>query len=84
MVRSDISGNGSNYMMENLSRRDGVGTQGQGQAAVPTRSRSDLARGMAVEEAVVGAKSYITGAISHAPGLGHGHGPVGHFWQWEQ
>jgi hydroxymethylpyrimidine/phosphomethylpyrimidine kinase len=43
-----------------------------------------LARGMPVEEAVSGAKQYITGAIRHAPGLGHGHGPVGHFWQWEQ
>lgn len=43
-----------------------------------------LARGLSVEESVVGAKHYITGAISHAPGLGHGHGPVGHFWQWEQ
>ena len=43
-----------------------------------------LARGMSVEEAVIGAKHYITEAIRHAPGLGHGHGPVGHFWQWEQ
>ncbi len=43
-----------------------------------------LARGMPVEEAVAVAKQYITGAIRHAPGLGHGHGPVGHFWQWEQ
>jgi hydroxymethylpyrimidine/phosphomethylpyrimidine kinase len=43
-----------------------------------------LARGMPVEEAVAGAKQYITGAIRHAPGLGYGHGPVGHFWQWEQ
>ena len=43
-----------------------------------------LARGMPVEEAVAGAKQYIIGAIRHAPGLGHGHGPVGHFWQWEQ
>ncbi len=43
-----------------------------------------LARGMPVEEAVAGAKHYITGAIRHAPGLGYGHGPVGHFWQWER
>jgi hydroxymethylpyrimidine/phosphomethylpyrimidine kinase len=43
-----------------------------------------LARGMPVEEAMAGAKRYITGAIRHAPGLGHGHGPVGHFWQWER
>jgi len=41
-----------------------------------------LARGMTVEAAVRGAKGYITGAIRHAPGVGHGHGPVGHFWQW--
>ena len=27
---------------------------------------------------------YITGAITYAPGIGHGHGPVEHFWQWKQ
>jgi hydroxymethylpyrimidine/phosphomethylpyrimidine kinase len=43
-----------------------------------------LARGLSVEEAVAGAKHYITGAIRHAPDLGHGHGPLGHFWQQEQ
>jgi hydroxymethylpyrimidine/phosphomethylpyrimidine kinase len=41
-----------------------------------------LARGLAAEQAVVEAKTYITGAIQHAPGIGHGHGPVEHFWQW--
>jgi hydroxymethylpyrimidine/phosphomethylpyrimidine kinase len=40
-----------------------------------------LARGLTVAEAVAEAKRYITGAIRHAPGLGHGHGPVEHFWQ---
>ena len=43
-----------------------------------------LARGMPVEEALSEAKRYITGAIRHAPGLGHGHGPVGHFWRWKE
>lgn len=43
-----------------------------------------LARGLPVEQAVAGAKAYITGAIAHAPGIGHGHGPVEHFWQWQQ
>ncbi len=42
-----------------------------------------LARGRSVEEAVRGAKEYITEAIRHAPGIGHGHGPVGHFYQWD-
>lgn len=40
-----------------------------------------LARGWPVERAVAGAKEYVTGAIRHAPGLGHGHGPLDHFWQ---
>jgi hydroxymethylpyrimidine/phosphomethylpyrimidine kinase len=39
-----------------------------------------LARGWPVEHAVSRAKRYITEAIRHAPGLGHGHGPVDHFW----
>ena len=43
-----------------------------------------IARGLPVDAAVAGAKNYITEAIRHAPGLGSGHGPVEHFWQWEQ
>ncbi|GAC1617127.1 MAG: bifunctional hydroxymethylpyrimidine kinase/phosphomethylpyrimidine kinase [Ktedonobacteraceae bacterium] len=43
-----------------------------------------MARGWSVEEAVARAKRYITGAIRNAPGIGHGHGPVDHFWLWEQ
>jgi hydroxymethylpyrimidine/phosphomethylpyrimidine kinase len=42
-----------------------------------------LARGFPVDKAVAEAKWYVTEAIRHAPGLGQGHGPVGHFWQWE-
>lgn len=43
-----------------------------------------MARGLSVDTAVSGAKNYITEAIRHAPGLGGGHGPVGHFWEWQQ
>lgn len=43
-----------------------------------------MARGLSVSAAVAGAKNYITEAIRHAPNLGSGHGPVGHFWQWQQ
>lgn len=39
-----------------------------------------LARGDAIEEAIRGARAYLEGAIRHAPGLGAGHGPLGHFW----
>ena len=31
-------------------------------------------------DAVARAKEYLTAALRQAPGLGHGHGPVHHFW----
>ena len=39
-----------------------------------------LARGDALEAAIRGARAWLEGAIRHAPGLGAGHGPLGHFW----
>jgi len=38
-----------------------------------------LARGFALDQAVAAAKRYITRAISTAPGIGQGAGPVNHF-----
>jgi hydroxymethylpyrimidine/phosphomethylpyrimidine kinase len=43
-----------------------------------------LARGLPVQDAVAGAKQYVTEAIRSAPGIGHGHGPINHFWMWTQ
>lgn len=37
-----------------------------------------LAEGEPVDRAIVRAKRYVTEAIRHAPGLGHGHGPLNH------
>ena len=39
-----------------------------------------LALGDSLREAAERAKAYVTEAIRHAPGLGHGHGPLGHFF----
>jgi hydroxymethylpyrimidine/phosphomethylpyrimidine kinase len=39
-----------------------------------------LARGLSVPDAVALAEDYVAGAIQHAPGLGHGHGPLNHQW----
>jgi hydroxymethylpyrimidine/phosphomethylpyrimidine kinase len=39
-----------------------------------------LARGEPLEAALRSARIYLEGAIRHAPGLGRGHGPLGHFW----
>ncbi len=39
-----------------------------------------LARGLSFQEAVQGAKAYISGAIAHALAIGKGHGPTHHFF----
>ena len=39
-----------------------------------------LAQGMGVPDAVARAWAYTADAIRHAPGLGGGHGPLGHGW----
>jgi hydroxymethylpyrimidine/phosphomethylpyrimidine kinase len=39
-----------------------------------------LALGDSLVDATRHAKHYVTEAIRHAPGLGHGHGPLGHFF----
>jgi hydroxymethylpyrimidine/phosphomethylpyrimidine kinase len=38
-----------------------------------------LARGQDVPSAVAAAREYVSRALSSAPGLGHGHGPMNHF-----
>ena len=40
-----------------------------------------LGQGADLIAAVAAAKGYITGAIAHAPQIGHGHGPTHHFWR---
>ena len=43
-----------------------------------------LARGETAENAVGKAKEYLTRALRHAYPVGHGHGPVHHYWSlWE-
>ena len=37
--------------------------------------------GCTLASAIAAAKTYVTNAIRHAPGLGAGHGPLHHFWQ---
>lgn len=40
-----------------------------------------LARGLDVPDAVAEGKRFISGAVAHSFALGHGLGPVGHFWR---
>jgi hydroxymethylpyrimidine/phosphomethylpyrimidine kinase len=41
-----------------------------------------LALGQALPEAAARAQQYVAGAIAHAPAIGHGRGPLNHFWEW--
>jgi hydroxymethylpyrimidine/phosphomethylpyrimidine kinase len=42
---------------------------------------ANLALGLDDRAALARARDYLDGAIRHAPGIGRGHGPLGHFWQ---
>jgi hydroxymethylpyrimidine/phosphomethylpyrimidine kinase len=44
---------------------------------------SHLARGHDLPTAIEGAQQYVAEAIHHAPGLGRGHGPLGHFFKFK-
>ncbi len=42
---------------------------------------ANLALGLDDRSALTRAREYLDGAIRHAPGIGQGHGPLGHFWR---
>jgi hydroxymethylpyrimidine/phosphomethylpyrimidine kinase len=42
---------------------------------------ANLAYGVGARESIERARDYLDGAIRHAPTLGHGHGPLNHFWR---
>ncbi len=52
-------------------------THGTG-CALASAIATGLAQGMNVPDAVKRARDYVRKAIEHAPGLGKGHGPLGH------
>lgn len=42
---------------------------------------ANLALGFPLTEATARAQAYVAGAIRHALAIGHGHGPLDHFWR---
>jgi hydroxymethylpyrimidine/phosphomethylpyrimidine kinase len=42
---------------------------------------ANLALGHSLVDAVVRGQAYVAGAIEHAWSIGHGHGPLNHFWR---
>ncbi|GCE45449.1 hydroxymethylpyrimidine/phosphomethylpyrimidine kinase [Thermosporothrix hazakensis] len=75
----DIYFDGSHFSEFRAERIDTPHTHGTG-CTFSAAIAAFLARGSSVYDAVYAAKQYITEALRHAPGIGHGHGPVNHFW----
>ncbi|MCQ2095302.1 MAG: bifunctional hydroxymethylpyrimidine kinase/phosphomethylpyrimidine kinase [Bacteroidaceae bacterium] len=66
-------------------RTDTVNTHGTG-CTLSSALASYLAQGLSLTEATRAAKAYITKAIESGAQyrIGHGHGPVNHFWRFNQ
>ena len=60
-------------------RIDTLHTHGTG-CTLASACAVGLARGLSLTEAAARAFAYVHEAILHAPGLGKGHGPLGHGW----
>jgi hydroxymethylpyrimidine/phosphomethylpyrimidine kinase len=77
----DVLYDGSDLYEYSAPRIDSRHTHGTG-CTFASAIAAELAKGAEVPEAVGRAKDYLTEALRHAPGLGHGHGPVHHFYAW--
>lgn len=76
----DVWHDGSRAVEFSAARIDTLHTHGTG-CTFSSAIAAGLALGLDPETAIRQAKDYVTGAIRHAPGLGGGHGPLGHFWK---
>ena len=75
----DVWHDGTRFIELDAERIDTPHTHGTG-CTFSSAIAACLALGHDPEDAARRAKAYVTEAIRHAPGLGHGHGPLHHFW----
>jgi len=76
----DVVFDGNRFETHRVTRVDSRHTHGTG-CTFASAVAAGLARGLALPEAAARAQQYVAGAIAHAPGLGHGRGPLDHFWE---
>jgi hydroxymethylpyrimidine/phosphomethylpyrimidine kinase len=74
----DVLYDGRTFAEFRAERIDSPHTHGTG-CAFSAALAAQLALGAPLPEAVRHAKTYVSAAIAHAPGLGHGRGPLEHF-----
>lgn len=61
-------------------RLGGTSTHGTG-CTLASAIAANLALGLGDRAAIENARTYLEGAMRHAPKIGHGHGPLNHFWR---
>jgi hydroxymethylpyrimidine kinase/phosphomethylpyrimidine kinase len=72
----DVFDDGTQVLELSGTRIDTVHTHGTG-CTMAAAIAAQLALGLPLADAVAAAKRYVARAIAAAPGLGHGHGPLG-------
>jgi hydroxymethylpyrimidine/phosphomethylpyrimidine kinase len=75
----DVLLDGDDFLEFRTPRIDTTNTHGTG-CTFASAITAHLARGAPLASAVEEAQRYVAGAIRHALAIGHGHGPLDHFW----
>jgi hydroxymethylpyrimidine/phosphomethylpyrimidine kinase len=73
----DVLFDGQTFTEFRAERVPGTSTHGTG-CTFSAAITAQLALGRSIQEAIPLAQVYVATAIRNAPGLGHGHGPMGH------
>jgi hydroxymethylpyrimidine/phosphomethylpyrimidine kinase len=76
----DLLFDGKEFLEFRTSRIDTTNTHGTG-CTFASAIAAHLALGWTLGEATQRAQAYVGGAIRHALTIGHGHGPLDHFWR---
>ena len=71
---------GQNFKEYSAPRVETNNTHGTG-CTFASAIAAGLAKGMMLEDAVGGAKDFVTGALRQSYSVGHGHGPLNHFFR---
>ena len=77
----DVVFDGHVFHESRVARVESRNTHGTG-CTYASAVAAGLALGRELDDAAARAQQYVAGAIALAPGIGHGRGPLNHFWEW--
>jgi hydroxymethylpyrimidine/phosphomethylpyrimidine kinase len=76
----DLLFDGEHFCELSIVRADTPHTHGTG-CSFASAIAAALAKGASLVDAVAQAQAYVSGAAAHSLALGHGRGPIDHFWR---